>query len=44
MDFAQMEMNVEDKAKLQVEQNPIELLSDFQLAIVGGGCGEVIFG
>jgi hypothetical protein len=44
MEFAQIEVNVEEKSKVKAEENRIQLLSDFQLSLIGGGCGEVIFG
>lgn len=44
MDYANKEVNVAEKVTPQCTQNSFESLSDFQLALVGGGVGEVVFG
>jgi hypothetical protein len=45
MQSATKEFNV-DKNKTTTDniESPIKDLSDAQLALIGGGCGEVVFG
>jgi hypothetical protein len=42
MEFAQKELNLEGAIE-QTRQTEASPLTDLQLALVGGGCGEVVF-
>jgi hypothetical protein len=44
MDYANKEVNVAEKANSECTENRFTSLTDFQLALVGGGVGEVVFG
>ena len=43
MEFAKTEMNVVEEAVQEAARNDIRELNDLQLALVGGGIGDVIF-
>ncbi len=42
MEFAKTEMNVIEETVQQAASNDIRELSDLQLALVGGGIGDVL--
>jgi hypothetical protein len=43
MEFAQLELAAVEKAA-DATRAEVEELNELQLAMVGGGCGEVVFG
>ncbi len=43
MEFAKSELNVIEEAIQEAARNDIRELNDLQLALVGGGIGDVIF-
>ena len=43
MDYAQKDASIAEKIEIDAEQNRFAPLTEFQLALVGGGVGEVIF-
>ena len=43
MDFKAKELNVEEQLHVDAEKNSFSPLADFELALVGGGGGDVIF-
>jgi len=44
MDVITIHQEVANKTYEEVSDNPISVLADFQLALIGGGVGEVIVG
>lgn len=43
MDFKANELNVEEQILVTADKNSFASLSDFELALVGGGSGDVVF-
>ena len=43
MDYAQKDTQTIDKIEIDAERNQFAPLTEMQLALIGGGVGEVIF-
>ena len=44
MDKSQLEINLAEPSMLEASQTRLNELAEFELALVGGGNGEVVFG
>ena len=44
MDIARNNDEISVAMESDAENSPLKSLSDFDLALIGGGCGEVVFG
>ena len=43
MEHAKLEMKLLEEAVSKDQERSVQELTDLQLALVGGGCGEVVF-
>ena len=44
MDFFMNNEKTVEMVEIRTNDVAVKALSDFQLALIGGGCGEVVFG
>jgi hypothetical protein len=44
MEFNKSEVTVVEQAVKEIAQKEIQQLNDFQLALIGGGIGDVVWG
>lgn len=44
MEFNKLEVAILEQVQADVADRSLSTLDDLQLALVGGGCGEVLFG